>query len=133
MRASSNRAKSKKAPTPTQAKKKAGRQMAYKMPEDSTQANEPAAVYTSRIRPIGNSRGVILNSQLMETAGLTPEEDILISAWNGLITIRRAETPAVNTDLSTWDKQFKAAIKAGAKPERDLCDKIENEFDEKEW
>jgi antitoxin component of MazEF toxin-antitoxin module len=91
----------------------------------------PTVVYTSKIRAIGNSRGVILNSQLMETAGLIADEDIVIRASDGLITIQRAEKPAVNTNLSTWDKQFKAAVKAVAKPEGDLFDGIENEFDAK--
>jgi len=133
MRAPSNKAKRNKASVPTRVKKGPGKRATYEMPGDSDQANEPAAAYTSKIRAIGNSRGVILNSQLMETAGLIPDEDIVISAWDGLITIRRAEKPAVNTDLSTWDKQFKAALKTGAKPEGDLFHGIENEFDEKEW
>jgi antitoxin component of MazEF toxin-antitoxin module len=80
----------------------------------------PAAVFTSKIRAIGNSRGVILNSQLLDAAGLFPDEDIVIRASDGLITIQRVEKSAVNSNLSTWDKQFKAAIKAVAKPETDL-------------
>jgi antitoxin component of MazEF toxin-antitoxin module len=133
MRMSSNRNKPKKASASKPVRKKAGKQVAYEIPADSSPVNEPAAVYTSKIRAIGNSRGVILNSQLMETAGLIPDEDIVIRASDGLITIQRVEKPAVNTNLSTWDKQFKAAIKAGAKPEGDLFEGIENEFDAKEW
>lgn len=94
---------------------------------------EPAASYVSRIRPIGNSKGIILNNQLLEAAGLKPDVDIVMQAMNGVITIMQTKELRVNTDLSTWDKQFKVAIKRGAKPEGDLFEGIENEFDTKEW
>lgn len=99
----------------------------------TTYAEEPAASYTSRIRAIGNSKGVILNSQVIETAGIKPDADILIQAGDGVIVIFQAKETGINTDLSTWDKQFKAAIKKGAKPEKDLFEGIENDFDIKEW
>jgi hypothetical protein len=95
--------------------------------------HRPVASYTSRIRAIGNSRGVILNNQVIETAGLRPDADIIIQGSAGLITIIQLKETGVNTNLSTWDKQFKAAIKRGAKPEGDLFEGIGNEFDEKEW
>jgi hypothetical protein len=94
---------------------------------------EPLASYTSRIRAIGNSKGVILNNQLIESAGLSPEMDILIVAAEGKITIMQIKDTGVNTDISTWDKQFKNAIKKGAKPEGDLFEGMKNDFDEKEW
>ena len=93
---------------------------------------EPLASYTSRIRAIGNSKGVILNNQMIESAGLSPEMDILIVAAEGAITITQKDA-GVNTDISTWDKQFKNAIKKGAKPEGDLFEGLKNDFDEKEW
>lgn len=88
---------------------------------------------TSRLRAIGNSRGVILNSQLIEAARLNDEADIVIKANDGVITIIQLKGSEVNTDLSTWDKQFKAAMKKGAKPDDDLFEGMANDFDSKEW
>ncbi len=96
-------------------------------------AREPVASYTSRIRAIGNSKGVILNSQIIETAGFSQDADIVIQAGDGVIVIVQVKETGVNTDLSTWDKQFKAAIKRGVKPEGNLFEGIANEFDLKEW
>lgn len=39
----------------------------------------------------------------------------------------------VNTDLSSWGKQFKKAIKEDYKPESDLWGGVQNAFDRKEW
>jgi antitoxin component of MazEF toxin-antitoxin module len=105
----------------------------YKQPQADNHVNEAAVEYTAKVRAIGNSKGVILNNHLLDTAGLTADMDILIQAFNGMITIRQVKKPAVNTDLSTWDKQFKAAIKAGDIPEGDLWEGMENEFDKSEW
>ena len=97
------------------------------------EVQEPVESYTSRIRAIGNSKGVILNNRVMEAARLSAETDIVIHAAEGIITIMQVKGTGINTDLSTWDKQFKAAIKEGAIPEGDLFEGMENEFDEKEW
>ena len=93
----------------------------------------PKAFITSRLRPIGNSRGLILNSKLIEAAGLNADADIMIEARDGIITIIQIKSPPANTDLSVWDKQFKAAIKKGMKPEGDLFEALANDFDLKEW
>ena len=53
----------------------------------------PKAFITSRLRAIGNSRGVILNSQLIEAAGLNAEADIVIQANEGVITIIQMKAP----------------------------------------
>jgi len=130
METSSNRIKANKASA-----KKSGskRRAAYKPSELARHLNEPEFVYTSKIRAIGNSNGVILNNRLIETAGLTPDQDILIQASEGIITIMRVKETGVNSDLSSWDKQFKSAIRKGAKPESNPFAGIENEFDLKEW
>jgi antitoxin component of MazEF toxin-antitoxin module len=86
----------------------------------------------SRIRPIGNSKGVIFNTQLLKAAGISGDEEITIAAGDGIITITKAASN-VNTDLKTWDAQFKKSIKSGHLPEADLFDGIENEFDKTEW
>ena len=94
---------------------------------------EPGTFYTAIIWAIGNSNGVILNNQLIQRAGLNAESAIIIQASDGFITIKQQMAPEVNTVLSTWDKQFKAAIKKGAKPEGDLFEGITNDFDSKDW
>ena len=94
---------------------------------------EPEVSYTSRIRAIGNSRGVILPSQLMETAGIAADAEVVVQVKDGVIYIMEAKVSGVNTDLSTWDKQFKSALRKGAKPEKDLFEGLGNEFDKLEW
>ena|SRR5215469_2813591 len=90
-------------------------------------------VVSSRIRAIGNSRGVILSSQLIEKAGIPPDGPIDIHADKGMIVITASEKVSrVNTDLGTWDKQFKKAIRDGNKPEGDLWEGIANAFDQQE-
>lgn len=92
-----------------------------------------SAVFTSRIRAIGNSKGVIINNQLMEAAGISADVDIIMYANEGKIILMEAAKRSVNTNLSTWDQQFKSAIKKGAVPEQDLFKGLNNEFDAKEW
>ncbi|HEV2479758.1 MAG TPA: hypothetical protein VGS79_08830 [Puia sp.] len=106
---------------------------AYEQPEVDDRIDEPAVEYTTKIRSIGNSKGVILNNQIMDFAGLDADREIVLRALNGSITIKQAEKPVINTDLSTWDAQFKAAIEAGDIPEGDMWEGMENEFDKMEW
>lgn len=120
----------KKAASAVKAKKPVKR---YEQPEVDNRIDEPAVEYTTKVRSIGNSNGVILNNQLMDFAGLDADQDIVIRAVDGLITIKQVERPVINTDLSTWEKQFKAAIKAGDIPEGDLWEGMENQFDLTEW
>jgi antitoxin component of MazEF toxin-antitoxin module len=131
MPASSKKNKAKKAPASAAKGKKP--RTAYKQPEPDNRVNEPVAEYTTKIRAIGNSKGVILNNQLLDIAGFLADQDILIRAINGQLTIEPVKRYVVNTDLSTWDKQFKAAIKAGDIPEGDMFEGMENEFDKTEW
>jgi antitoxin component of MazEF toxin-antitoxin module len=98
--------------------------------------NEPSPSYsvTSRIRPIGNSKGVILPNRVIEEAGLSVDADLLIQVSGGVIVITKANLQGtVNTDLSSWDEQFRNAIKNGNKPEKVLWDRLQNRFDEEEW
>jgi antitoxin component of MazEF toxin-antitoxin module len=94
---------------------------------------EPKTSYNSRIRQIGNSNGVILSNQVIQAAGLNQNADVVIKAAKGIIYIIEIKASGVNTDLSTWDKQFKATKAKGIKPEKDLFEGMENEFDSKEW
>jgi len=90
-------------------------------------------ILTTRIRAIGNSKGVILNNQFISAAGLNPEEEVNIVARKGMIIITQAKSSVINTDLSTWDAQYKSAKKKGAKPEGDLFEGMLNEFNRIEW
>ncbi len=94
--------------------------------------NGAKGAFTSRIRSVGNSKGVILNSSMLKAAGLSADADIIIKAGDGIIIIEQAK-PEVNTDLKSWDAQFKKAIKSGAKPEKDLFEGLANKFDKTEW
>ncbi len=89
-------------------------------------------VLVSRIRSVGNSKGVILSNGIIKAAGLDPNGEIRIEAGEGVITIAQALN-GVNTNLDSWDAQFKRAIRNGAKPEGDLFEGLANDFDEKEW
>lgn len=87
----------------------------------------------SRIRAIGNSKGVILNNQLLKEAGIDTDIDVIAYASDGMIIIAQPKSSGINTDISTWDAQFKLAKKKGFKSEGDLFDNLVNEFDNKEW
>ena len=96
-------------------------------------AGESKAVINSRIRAIGNSKGIILNGKLLEAAGITDRAEVAIHAKEGEIRIVPIQDSAINNDIAKWDALFKAAISKGAKPEKDLFGGLDNSFDEKEW
>jgi mRNA interferase MazF len=91
----------------------------------------PKVFITSRLRPIGNSKGVILINQLIKASGINAEADIVIQANDGAITIKQVKAPGINTDLSTWDKQFKAVTRKGEKFEHDLHEGVANDLTQK--
>ena len=95
---------------------------------------EPEVEYSVRtsFRSVGNSKGLIISSKLIEASGISGN-DLIIEAANGIIAIRAVNSSDVNSDLSTWDKQFKTALKSDDKVEGDLFDELKNEFDEEEW
>lgn len=87
---------------------------------------------TSRIRSIGNSKGVILTTQLISSAGIKADDPITIQASDGFIIITQA-IQEVNTDLSTWGTEFKLAKAKNGRSEPALFKGFNNEFDETEW
>ena len=95
---------------------------------------EPEVEYAVRtsFRSVGNSKGLIISSKLIEASGISGN-DLIIEAANGVIAIRAVNARDVNSDLSTWDKQFNSALKNGCKVEGDLFEGMKNEFDEEEW
>ena len=95
--------------------------------------NQPYSV-SSRIRAIGNSKGVILSNRVIREAGISPDADLIIQVSDGVILIAEAKSAGrVNTDLPSWDEHYKKAIKKGNKPEPDEWEGMQNRFDEEEW
>jgi len=87
-----------------------------------------------RIRKIGNSKGILLSNSMIKELGVSDDAEVIVTTEKGRIIIRPAENKRkINTDLSTWEAQFKAAIKSGDKPEKDLFEGMENEFDKEQW
>ena len=95
---------------------------------------EPEVEYAVRtsFRSVGNSRGLIISSKLIEASGISGN-DLIIEAANGIIAIRAVKPSDVNSDLSTWDSQFKSALKRGEQSDTDFFDGMKNEFDEEAW
>lgn len=87
-----------------------------------------------RIRKIGNSKGILLSNSILKESGIAENTAVTITTEKGKIIIMPAENKRkINTDLSTWEAQFKAAIKSGNKPEKDFFEGMENKFDKEEW
>ena len=101
----------------------------------TTAFKEPASGYSvsSKLRDIGNSKGVILNNRILEDAGITSEADLIIHASDGMIIIQARYTGSVNTNLATWDAEFKKSFKKDKLPEGDMWKGLENKFDQEEW
>jgi antitoxin component of MazEF toxin-antitoxin module len=100
----------------------------------STPLQEPLMEYSVRstFRAVGNSKGIIIPSKLIEASGISGN-DLIIAAANGLIAIRELKQTDVNTDLSTWDKQFKSALMKGQEADSDVFPDLKNDFDAEEW
>jgi antitoxin MazE len=86
------------------------------------------------IRKVGNSRGIILSRKILSELHLSEGSEVEVSLSDGGIQIVPVQPKrTVNKDLSSWGNQFKAAIKAGDKPDKDLFDGLTNDFDFQEW
>jgi antitoxin component of MazEF toxin-antitoxin module len=75
--------------------------------------------FRSDFNDIGNPKGVIIPRKMMNIAGIQNNNDVN-EAKKGENMIHSIEEHIVNTDLSTWAKQFKDAFKAGQIPDKDL-------------
>ena len=70
------------------------------------------------IRKVGNSKGVILSGKMLSELQLAEGSEVEVSLTDtGILISPVSPKPAtqkneVNRDLSAWDNQFKAAIKA---------------------
>ncbi|MBA2562449.1 MAG: hypothetical protein H0V14_05955 [Chitinophagaceae bacterium] len=88
----------------------------------------------ARIRKIGNSKGILLSNSIISALGVEDNAEVIVTTEKGRIIIKPAvNKKMLNTDLSTWKAQFKAAIKNGDKPETDMFEGMENKFDKEEW
>jgi antitoxin component of MazEF toxin-antitoxin module len=86
------------------------------------------------IRKVGNSKGIILSGKMLAELHLNEGSEVEVSLADGGITIVPVQPKrTVNKDLSSWGNQFKAAIRSGDKPDKDLFDGLANDFDSKEW
>jgi antitoxin MazE len=86
------------------------------------------------IRKVGNSRGIILSGKILAELHLNEGSQVDVSLSDGGIKIVPVpQKRKVNKDLSSWGNQFKAAVKAGDQPDKDLFDGLSNDFDSKEW
>ena len=88
----------------------------------------------THLTKIGNSYGVILNKKMLQQAGVITSKEITIEVKEGAIII--APVPKdipLNLDRSTWDAQFKKAIKTGHKPEKSLWPDDVSAAADKEW
>ncbi len=87
-----------------------------------------------RIRKVGNSKGILISKSMINELGISDDAEVIVTSEKGRIIIEPAVNKIkLNTDLSTWEAHFKAAIKSGDKPDKDLFDGMENKFDKEEW
>ena len=98
-----------------------------------TSGGKTNAVSTT-IRKIGNSKGILLSNSILNELGIEEGAEVTVTAEKNRIVIEPAENRRkINTDLATWEAQFKKAIKNGDKPETDVFEGMENKFDKEEW
>ena len=77
----------------------------------------------SSVTKIGNSKGVIIPSQLLKQCGFTKEVSLEIK--NDTLVISKAKKPREG-----WAEAF---IEAGANQEKLLINDMSNDFDQDEW
>ncbi len=105
-----------------------------KKTENSLTSFSKTNFVTGKIRKIGNSKGILLSNSIINKSGLEEDAEVIVTAEKGRIIIKLAENKIkINTDLSTWEAQFKAAIKNGDQPEKDMFEGMVNKFDKEEW
>ena len=73
---------------------------------------------------IGNSKGIIIPSQLIKNLG-NPEEVDIEPAEDGFYV-----KPAEDNTRKDWDKKFAEAMNKGEKLEDDYFEDIGNDFDQ---
>lgn len=81
----------------------------------------------TKLRKIGNSKGITLSKSLLDQYQFEEEVEIVIQE-NGLLIM-----PVKAKPREEWEKQFKAAANKAQKPEKSLLEGFANQFDKEEW
>jgi antitoxin MazE len=81
----------------------------------------------TRLRKIGNSKGITLSKTLLEQYQFEDEVEV-VALENGLLIM-----PVKVKPREQWDEQFKKAKKEGHAPDKALLEGFKNSFDKKEW
>lgn len=81
----------------------------------------------TRLKKIGNSKGITLSKSLLEQYQFEDEVEI-IAQPDGLLI-----TPAKAKNREKWEEQFIAAKKAGHSSGTDLLGSFSNSFDKNDW
>lgn len=81
----------------------------------------------TKLKKIGNSKGITLSKTLLEQYQFEDEVEI-VAQENGLLIM-----PTKAKSRDKWDEQFKAAKKTGFRPDQELLEGFSNSFDKKEW
>lgn len=81
----------------------------------------------TKLRKIGNSKGITLPKTLLEQYQFEEEVEI-VTQENGLLI-----SPVKVQPREKWEKQFKSAIKAGHKPDKAMLEGFSNQFDKEDW
>jgi antitoxin MazE len=81
----------------------------------------------TKLRKIGNSKGITLSKSLLEQYQFEEEVEIVIQE-NGLLIM-----PVKAKPREEWERHFKAAIKQGHKPDKVLLEGFSNQFDKDNW
>lgn len=82
---------------------------------------------TTRLKKIGNSKGITLSKTLLEQYQFEDEVEV-IPLENGLLIMPLKVKPR-----EQWEEQFKKATKEGHIPDKVLLDGFTNSFDKNEW
>jgi len=93
-------------------------------------------IMKTKLHKIGNSSAVILSKKILDKLNIIDgqEIEVFINDESALvlkpIKIKKKMRPQLNLNLSTWEAQFKLAIKNGQLPEKDLFKGMSNLFDQ---
>ncbi|OYU56412.1 MAG: hypothetical protein CFE25_04020 [Chitinophagaceae bacterium BSSC1] len=92
-------------------------------------------IMKTKLSKIGNSIAVILSKKILDKSNIIDgqEIEVFINDESALvlkpIKIEKKMRPHLNLNLSTWEAQFKLAIKNGQLPEKDVFENMSNTFD----
>ena len=101
---------------------------------------EDRPLYTTTVRKIGNSNGVLLSKAVLKKLKIENGQaiDFILKEDDTLVLkpvkkIIKPQRNKLNLSLATWDKQFQQAIQNKELPEKDVFEGLTNKFDEHEW